>query len=103
MGRRERTNDNSATADLCGLGLNVGSGDRVSNNVDYVPFATSGILNPLLGDVSLNGRVLAYDVAGAAVRGVADRAESIQQLVADVSGTASISALDASLILQYVA
>lgn len=97
-------NDNSATADICGLGLNAGSGDRVSNNVDYLPFATSGIVNPLLGDVSLNGQVLAYD-ASLTLQYVATLIplNPLQLLVADVSGTAGVSAFDASLILQYVA
>jgi len=97
-------NDNSATADLCGLGLNAGSGDRVSNNVDYAPFATSGILNPLLGDVSLNGQVLAYD-ASLVLQYVVSliSLSPLQQLVAEVSGTGGISAFDATLILQYVA
>src|SRR5262249_2235532 len=53
-------NDASSTADLCGLGSNAGSGDKVSNNVDYAPFVTSGIVSPLLGDVSLNGQVRAF-------------------------------------------
>lgn len=97
-------NDASATADLCALGTNAGSGDNVSNNVDYVPFATTGIVNPLLGDVSLNGRVLAFDASLVLQHLVsAVVLNPLQLLVADVSGTAGVSALDASLILQYAA
>ncbi len=96
--------DASATADLCGLGANAGSGDIVSNNVDYSPWATSGIQNPLLGDVSLNGQVLAYD-ASLVLQSTAllITLNPLQELVGDVSGSAGVTAFDASLILQYVA
>ena len=96
--------DVSATADLCGLGANAGLGDKVSNNIDYLPFATSSVQNPLLGDVSLNGQVLAYD-ASLTLQYVAALISltPLQKLVADVSGQAGISAFDATLILRYVA
>ncbi len=72
--------------------------------MDYVPFATTGIVNPLLGDVSLNGRVLAFDASLVLQHLVsAVVLNPLQLLVADVSGTAGVSALDASLILQYAA
>lgn len=96
--------DNVATADLCGLGLNAGTGDRVSNNVDYVPYATSGIVNPLLGDVSLNGQVLAYDaslVAQSLVFLIA--LNPLQISVGDVDGDNLVTGLDATYILQWVA
>ena len=97
-------NDNLGTADLCGLGLNAGTGDRVSNNVDYAPFATSGIVNPLLGDVSLNGQVLAYDASLIAQSLVFLIALSpLQTTVADVDGDDVVSGLDATYILQWVA
>lgn len=97
-------NDNSSTADLCGLGLNAGAGDRVSNNVDYTPFNTSGIANPLLGDVSLNGQVLAYDASLVMQSLVALITLSpLQEQVADVDGDDLVTAFDAALILQYVA
>ncbi len=97
-------NDASATLDLCSLGANAGAGDIVSNNVDYLPFATSSVQNPLLGDVSLNGQVLAYD-ASLTLQYVAALISltPLQKLVADVSGQAGISAFDATLILRYVA
>lgn len=97
-------NDASSTFDLCGLGGNAGVGDKVSNNVDYVPWATSGIQAPLLGDVSLNGRVLAYDAALVLQYAIGAIAlTDLQKLVADVSGVGGITSYDASLILQYVA
>jgi hypothetical protein len=97
-------NDASATADLCGLGSNAGAGDKASNNVDYSPFSATGIVNPLIGDVSLNGQVLAYDASLVLQYLVALISLSpLQQLVADVTGTGGISAFDASNILQYVA
>ena len=97
-------NDASAAADLCALGANAGAGDKVSNHVDYDPWAMSGIQNPLLGDVSLNGQVLAYD-ASLVLQSVAllITLNPLQELVGDVSGTAGVTAFDASLILQYVA
>ncbi|MCC6649690.1 MAG: T9SS type A sorting domain-containing protein, partial [Candidatus Eisenbacteria bacterium] len=97
-------NDASATADLCLLGTNAGTGDIVSNNVDYTPFATSGIQNPLLGDVSLNGIVLAYD-ASLVLQSVISAIvlSPLQKLVADVSGASGVTAFDGSLILQWVA
>jgi parallel beta-helix repeat protein len=97
-------NDASAAADLCLLGANAGTGDKVSNNVDYDPWSVGGVQTALLGDVSLNGQVLAYD-ASLVLQAVAliIVLSPLQQLVADVSGTAGITAFDASLILQYVA
>lgn len=96
--------DASATADLCGLGSNPGTGDIVSNNVDYQPYATSGIQNPLLGDVSLNGQVLAYDASLVLQYTVSALSlNPLQLLVGNVSGAAGVTAYDASLILQYVA
>ena len=99
-------NDPSSVADICLLGSNAGSGDQVSNNVDYTNYVNTanGLLNPLLGDVSLNGRVLAYDASLVLQYTVSLIAlNPLQKLVADVSGTSGITAFDASLILQYVA
>jgi hypothetical protein len=97
-------NDNSATADLCGLGLNAGTGDKASNNVDYTPFKVSGIVNALLGDVSLNGQVLAYDASLVMQSLVAIiTLNSLQTQVADVDGDNIVTGLDASYILQWVA
>lgn len=96
-------NDASAVADLCAMGANAGTGDIVSNNVDYLPFATSGIQNPLLGDISLNGSVLAYDASLALQYAVSlIPLNSLQLLVGNVDNASSVNAFDASLILQYV-
>ncbi len=97
-------NDASNAADLCGLGANAGAGDAVSNNVNYTGWATTGTLDPLLGDVSLNGYVMAYD-ASLVLQYVVSAIplSATQQLVADVSGSSGITAFDASLILQLVA
>ena len=78
-----------------------GTGDAVSNNVDYTPFLTSGALNPLLGDVSLNGIVQAFDASMVLQETVAPGGLMDRQLqVADVSGTGGVTAYDASLILM---
>ena len=80
-----------------------GTGETVSDEVDYDPFGTNGAINPLLGDVSLNSIVQAYD-ASLVLQHVATLIilNPTQQVVADVSGNGSILAYDASLILQYV-
>ncbi|NVO21563.1 MAG: T9SS type A sorting domain-containing protein [Bacteroidetes bacterium] len=80
-----------------------GTGDAVTNMVDYSPWRTSGASVPLMGDVSLNGIVQAYD-ASLVLQNVVGSItlNSTQQQVADVSGAAGITAYDASLILQYV-
>jgi parallel beta-helix repeat protein len=83
----------------------TGTGNRILLNpgaVSYRPFLTSrsGIL---LGDVSENGTISAYDAAlilqhlvGIIALGPSQRA------AADVSGDGSVSAFDASLILRYM-
>ncbi len=80
-----------------------GSQEYVSDFVDYTPWKTTGAINPLIGDVSLNGLVQAYD-ASLLLRYTVqlETFSPLQQQVADVSGTAGITAFDASLILQYV-
>ncbi|MDD8017939.1 MAG: right-handed parallel beta-helix repeat-containing protein [Bacteroidota bacterium] len=82
-----------------------GVGQTVTDNVNYSGFLGSGALNPLVGDVSLNGSVQAFD-ASLVLRWLADSIANpfndIQKRVADVSGVSGITAYDASLILQYV-
>ncbi|TFG94108.1 MAG: hypothetical protein E4H13_15340, partial [Calditrichales bacterium] len=79
-----------------------GTGDAVTDGVDYNPILTSGALNPLMGDVSLNGVVQAYDAAQVLQEVVAPGALNERQArVADVSAEGGISAYDAALILQY--
>ncbi len=79
-----------------------GTGEPVTNSVDYLPFGTSGVINPLMGDVSLNGILQAYDASLVLQHVLVPFLNAKQQVVADVSGAAGITALDASLILQYV-
>jgi len=80
-----------------------GTGEPVTNSVDYLPFGTIGVINPLMGDVSLNGIIQAYDASLVLQHTVAIITLNSKQLVvADVSGAAGVTALDASLILQFV-
>jgi len=80
-----------------------GTGEVVTDDVDYNPWGTSGAIIPLLGDVSLNSIVQAYDASLVLQQVVGPPFLNTTQLgVADVSGTAGVTAFDASLILQYV-
>jgi len=105
------TSTNTVTAENCWWNHNTGpknatsnpdgQGERVSDYVDFDPWATQ-LAKPVLGDVSLNGEVKPYDASL-----VLQHAATVitltakQQSVADVSGNGTISAYDASLILQY--
>ncbi|MEX1139357.1 MAG: right-handed parallel beta-helix repeat-containing protein [Bacteroidota bacterium] len=86
------------------LNLN-GLGNRIyiaSGAVNYMPYLTtrSGIL---LGDVSENGSISAFDGALVLRHNVQlDTLTTAQLLAADVSGNGDVTAYDASLILQYV-
>lgn len=83
----------------------AGTGDAVTDMVDYIPFRTNGANVPLMGDVSLNGSVMAYDASLLmfyVVDPVGHPLNTKQLQVADVSGNGSATAYDASLILQYV-
>ncbi len=78
-----------------------GTGVSVTNQVDYLPFQT-GPNAPLMGDVSLNGTVTAFDASLVLQSTVNLITLSPQQeLVAEVSGNGTVTAFDASLILQY--
>ena len=83
-----------------------GTGQPVTDAVDYVPFRTSSAQVPITGDVSLNGQVQAFD-ASLILKWIVDSGtnplNALQQQVADVSGDGSILSFDASLILQLVA
>lgn len=80
-----------------------GEQQQVTSYVNYSPWKTTGAINPITGDVSLNGLVQAYDASLVLKNAVGLLTLSAtQQQVADVSGTAGITAYDASLILQYV-
>jgi hypothetical protein len=81
-----------------------GLGDPVSNKVNYGSWDTSGVQNIVLGDVSRNGSVRAYDASlvlqelvGPGLLG------PLQMVLGDVDCSGGLTALDASLILRYVA
>lgn len=80
-----------------------GVGNVVSDAVMYIPFNGGGTLIPMLGDVSLNGRIQAFDAA-LILRDLVglESLTPLQKIVADVSGNGSVSPMDASYILQYV-
>lgn len=80
------------------------NGDQVLGNVTFDPWATDNSLNPITGDVSLNGRVSAYDAA-LTLQDVAGiiTFEARQDRSGDVSGDGTVSAMDASYILQFAA
>jgi hypothetical protein len=105
-----QTSSNTVTAENCWWNHNTGPkhssnpaglGERVSNYVDFTPWATQ-LAKPVLGDVSMNGEVKPFDASlvlqhTVAVIILTDK----QKGVADVSGNGIISSYDASLILQY--
>jgi hypothetical protein len=106
-----QTATNTVTAENCWWNHNTGPknatsnpgglGERVSDYVDFTPWATQ-LAKPVLGDVSMNGEVKPYDASlvlqhSVAVIILTDK----QKGVADVSGNGMISSYDASLILQY--
>lgn len=82
-----------------------GAGQAVSDAVDFDPWLGNGASHPIMGDVSLNGSVQAFD-ASKILKYVVDPTgpdslNIIQRSVADVSDNGGITAYDASLILQY--
>jgi parallel beta-helix repeat protein len=82
-----------------------GTGQKVSTMVNFMPFLNSGAMNPLAGDVSLNGQIQAYDASLILKWGVdstTNHLNAIQLQAADVTGNGAVSSLDASFILQYV-
>jgi len=77
--------------------------ELITTSVNYLPFKTTGAINPAMGDVSLNGVIQAYDASLVLQKVVGNiTLNSTQMQVADVSATAGVTAFDASLILQYV-
>jgi len=77
--------------------------ELITTAVNYTPYLTNGSTNPMMGDVSLNGVVQAYDASLVLQYAVGSiTLTGAQQQVADVSFAAGITAYDASLILQYV-
>ena len=80
----------------------TGTGSKVTNAVDYLPFRSSGPNVPIAGDVSQNGLVQAFDASRILQFLVsAVSLTATQQSVGDVSGNNTLSALDASLIMQF--
>ena len=82
-----------------------GTGTAVTDAVNYGSFLGAGAMNPVTGDVSLNGAITAFDgslILKWLVDPVGNPLGTLAQRVADVSGTAGITSYDASLILQYV-
>jgi len=83
----------------------TGTGNRIylngSGDVNYTPFLTTRT-GVLMGDVSLNGTITSYDAALILKHLVAPFLTGSQLSAADVSGDASVSALDASYILRFV-
>ena len=82
-----------------------GTGTKVTDGVDFTPWLGAGASNPIMGDVSLNGSVQAFDASKILKYTVnptgPDSLNELQRSVADVSGAGGITAYDASLILQY--
>jgi hypothetical protein len=77
--------------------------ELITTAVNYLPFKTTGAGVPIMGDVSLNGIIQAYDASLVLQHVVGSiTLNSTQQKVADVSFASGITAYDASLILQYV-
>ncbi len=96
--------DNSNDTGSGGWYNPTGLGDPVTNLVDYSGWKTGGVQNLLLGDVSLNGEVRAFD-ASLVLQYLAllTSLTTQQQTVGDVNCTNVLSTLDASYILRHVA
>jgi parallel beta-helix repeat protein len=83
-------------------GTGTSEQELVTDAVTYTPWKNAGAVNPIMGDVSLNGNVQAYDAALILQYVVSSISlTSIQQQVADVTANAGITALDASMVLRY--
>jgi len=80
-----------------------GQGNPVSDGVKFEPWLNSA-QGPLIGDVSLNGDITAFDaslVLRHDVHAITLTGDSLA--AAEVSANGTVTAYDASLILQYVA
>jgi parallel beta-helix repeat protein len=84
-----------------GLYNPAGIGNQVSDYVDYDPWISS-VQYPMLGDVSLNGEIHAFDASLILSYLIGDPLTLQQQAVADVTGIGGINAVDSYYILQYV-
>jgi hypothetical protein len=92
--------DNSGPKHSTNVG---GTGFEVTDAVDFIPWRSTGVNKPITGDVSLNGKIQAYD-ASLVLQHVVTliTLTATQQNVAEVSGDGNITAFDASLILQNI-
>ena len=91
--------DDTGTGGLYNPG---GLGNEVTDYVDYDPWATS-LQHPVLGDVSLNGEIHAFDASLILSWVAGSITLTPQQLaVADVTGLGGVNSTDAYYILQYV-
>lgn len=80
-----------------------GTGIKATDSVRYTPWLVNGSNNPIMGDVSLNGLVQAFDAAMVLQANVSlITLNPTQNIVADVTGNGTVSAMDASYILQFV-
>lgn len=81
-----------------------GARQAISAGVEVTPVIETGLNQPLIGDVSSNGAVQAYD-ASLVLQKAVDliTLNPAQLLAADASGDGEISAYDATLILEFVA
>ncbi len=82
-----------------------GLGDPVTDRVNYTSWQLTGIQNILLGDVSRNGDIRAYDASLVLQSTVQPPGflGPLQEVLADVDCNGSIMAMDAALILRFVA
>jgi hypothetical protein len=80
-----------------------GTGVKTTDSVQYIPWLVNGSNNPIMGDVSLNGVIQAFDAAMVLQANVSlITLNATQNIVADVTGDGTVSAMDASYILQFV-
>ncbi len=83
--------------------VNENEREQITSAVNYIPWRNAGAVNPVMGDVSMNGLIQAYDASLILKHAVEIiTLNDLQKEVADVSNNGDISALDASLILQHV-
>ena len=95
--------DNSDDTGSGGFYNPTGLGDAVSDRVDYGGWLVDGIENLLLGDVSRNGDIRAYDTSLVLQHVVGPFFGPLQLVLGDVDCVDGVTALDAALILRLVA
>lgn len=81
-----------------------GARQAISAGVEVAPIVDTGLNQPLIGDVSSNGAVQAYDASLVLQKAVGSLTlNPAQTIAADASGDGEITAYDATLILEFVA